>query len=95
MFNNEGYSLSDIAAVTKNGDGMFGNDNGGAWWIILLFILLNSTSFAIVLILFIILAILLPGEYVDMIMDKIKILLKRILEILDKILSFIIVEIKP
>ena len=40
MFNNEGYSLSDIAAVTKNGDGMFGNDNGGAWWIILLFILL-------------------------------------------------------
>lgn len=62
---------------------------------ILLFILLNSTSFAIALILFIILAILLPGEYVDMIMDKIKILLKRILEILDKILSFIIVEIKP
>lgn len=61
---------------------------------ILLFILLNSTSFAIALILFIILAILLPGEYVDMIMDKIKILLKRILEILDKILSFIIVEIK-
>ena len=39
MFNNEGYSLSDIAAVTKNGDGMFGNDNGGAWWIILLFII--------------------------------------------------------
>lgn len=62
---------------------------------ILLFILLNSTSFAIALILFIILVILLPGEYVDMIMDKIKILLKRILEILDKILSFIIVEIKP
>ena len=62
---------------------------------ILLFILLNSTSFAIALILFIILAILLPGEYVDMIMDKIKILLKRILEILDKILSFIIVAIKP
>ena len=62
---------------------------------ILLFILLNSTSFAIALILFIILAILLPGEYVDMIMDKIKILLKRILKILDKILSFIIVEIKP
>ena len=62
---------------------------------ILLFILLNSTSFAIALILFIILVILLPGEYVDMIMDKIKILLTRILEILDKILSFIIVEIKP
>ena len=38
MFNgNGGYSLSDIAAVTKNGngDGMFG-DNG--WWIILLFL---------------------------------------------------------
>ena len=62
---------------------------------ILLFILLNSTSFAIALILFIILAILLPGEYVDMIMDKIKILRERILEVLDKILSFIIVEIKP
>ena len=41
MFNgmNEGYSLSDIAAVTdgkKSSDGLFGGD--GAWWIILLFL---------------------------------------------------------
>ena len=37
MFNGKGYNLSDIAAVTRNGngDGMFG-DNG--WWIILLFL---------------------------------------------------------
>ena len=37
MFKNGGYNLSDIAAVTRNGngDGMFG-DNG--WWIILLFL---------------------------------------------------------
>lgn len=37
MFGNNGYNLSDIAAVTgRNGDdGMFG-DNG--WWIILLFL---------------------------------------------------------
>lgn len=36
MFNNSGYSLSDIAAVSgRNNDGMFG-DNG--WWIILLFL---------------------------------------------------------
>lgn len=40
MFNNaNGYSLSDIAAVSgnnrNNGDGMFGNDG---WWIILLFL---------------------------------------------------------
>jgi hypothetical protein len=39
MFNtNNGYSLSDIAAVSgrnNNGDGMFG-ENG--WWIILLFL---------------------------------------------------------
>ena len=38
MFNNSGYNLSDIAAVTgrnNGGDGMFG-DNG--WWIILLFL---------------------------------------------------------
>jgi hypothetical protein len=37
MFNGKGYNLSDIAAVTRNGDGdgMFGN-NG--WWIILLFL---------------------------------------------------------
>jgi len=39
MFNaNNGYSLSDIAAVSRgNGDGMFG-DNNGAWWIIILFL---------------------------------------------------------
>lgn len=37
MFNGKGYNLSDIAAVTRNGngDGMFG-DSG--WWIILLFL---------------------------------------------------------
>ena len=36
MFNtNEGYSLSDIAAVSGNNNG-FGGDNG--WWIILLFL---------------------------------------------------------
>lgn len=37
MFKGNGYNLSDIAAVTRNGngDGMFG-DNG--WWIILLFL---------------------------------------------------------
>lgn len=41
MFNNSnGYTLSDIAAVSGrqgNGDGFFGGDNG--WWIILLFLL--------------------------------------------------------
>ncbi len=39
MFNtNEGYSLSDIAAVSgsRNNDGFFGGANG--WWIILLFL---------------------------------------------------------
>lgn len=38
MFNGKGYNLSDIAAVTgnRNGDGVFGGDNG--WWIILLFL---------------------------------------------------------
>lgn len=38
MFKGTGYNLSDIAAVTKNGngDGMFGDGNG--WWIILLFL---------------------------------------------------------
>lgn len=37
MFGNgNGYNLSDIAAVTRNGDGMFGGENG--WWIILLFL---------------------------------------------------------
>ena len=37
MFNGKGYNLSDIAAVTRNGngDGMFGD---GGWWIILLFL---------------------------------------------------------
>ena len=38
MFNtNDGYSLSDIAAVTGNGGngGLFGGGNG--WWVILLF----------------------------------------------------------
>lgn len=35
MFNNNGYSLSDIAAVT--GENGF-NGNGGAWWIIILFL---------------------------------------------------------
>lgn len=37
MFNGSGYSLSDIAAVSKNGngDGMWGD---GGWWIILLFL---------------------------------------------------------
>lgn len=34
--NNNGYSLSDIAAVTNSNDGMFGGAN--SWWIILLFI---------------------------------------------------------
>ena len=36
MFSGKGYDLSDIAAVTRNGngDGMWGD---GAWWIILLF----------------------------------------------------------
>ena len=37
MFNNSGYSLSDIAAATRDGeDGFFGGNNG--WWIILLFL---------------------------------------------------------
>lgn len=38
MFNtNNGYSLSDIASVAgRNGDGLFGGDNG--WWLILLFL---------------------------------------------------------
>ena len=36
MFKGNGYNLSDIAAVTRNGDGTFGGDNG--WWIILLFL---------------------------------------------------------
>lgn len=36
MFNGSGYNLSDIAAVTRDGSGMFGGENG--WWIILLFL---------------------------------------------------------
>lgn len=38
MFNsNNGYSLSDVAAVTgRNNDGVWGGD--GAWWIIILFL---------------------------------------------------------
>ena len=36
MFNQNGYSLSDIAAVSgRNGDGGWGDGNG-AWWIIIL-----------------------------------------------------------
>ena len=36
MFGSNGYNLSDIAAVTREGDGMWGGNNG--WWIILLFL---------------------------------------------------------
>lgn len=36
MFGNNGYNLSDIAAVTRDGDNMWGGNNG--WWIILLFL---------------------------------------------------------
>ena len=40
MFNSgNGYSLADLAAVTRNGDGL-GNDFGGGSWIVILFILL-------------------------------------------------------
>ena len=35
MFKGEGYNLSDIAAVTRGEDGLFGGN--GAWWLILLF----------------------------------------------------------
>ena len=35
MFNTEGYSLSDVAAVTGNNNA-WGND--GSWWIIILFL---------------------------------------------------------
>ena len=43
MFNSkEGYSLSDIAAVTeKESDGFMGN---GAWWIIILFLFMFSNG---------------------------------------------------
>lgn len=39
MFNNgnSGYSLSDIAAATGNGNGWGGDFGNGGWWIILLF----------------------------------------------------------
>ena len=38
MFNgNTGYSLSDLAAVTRDGDCTFGGNN--AWWIIVLFLI--------------------------------------------------------
>ena len=41
MFNQSGYNLSDIAAVTGRGNGgMFGgNGDEGAWWILILFLL--------------------------------------------------------
>lgn len=35
----ENYSLSDLAAVTKDADGMAGN---GAWWIIILFVIMGG-----------------------------------------------------
>lgn len=35
--NETNLSAADVAAVTKNNDGMFGNGNG-AWWIIILFL---------------------------------------------------------
>ena len=44
MFNSkiDGYSLSDIAAITeKNGDEFMGN---GAWWIIILFLFMFSNG---------------------------------------------------
>ena len=38
----DGYTLSDIAAVNGNNNGMFGDGNG--WWIILLFIILAANG---------------------------------------------------
>ena len=39
MFNtSEGYSLSDIAAVTNGSNGGFGFGDGNGWWVILLFL---------------------------------------------------------
>lgn len=38
MFTNNGLSLSDIAAVTKNNDGAFGEGNG--WWILIILLAL-------------------------------------------------------
>ena len=45
MFNSNGYSLSDIAAVSgssRNGDGFWGGDG---WWIILLFLFAGGNGF--------------------------------------------------
>ena len=39
MFNNNGYSLADIAAATGNNDGGFGFGDGNGAWVLLLFIL--------------------------------------------------------
>ena len=39
MFNNNGYSLADIAAATGNNNGGFGGFNGDGAWIFLLFII--------------------------------------------------------
>lgn len=39
MFNNNGYSLADIAAATGNNNNGFGGFNGDGAWIILLFII--------------------------------------------------------
>lgn len=41
MFNSKEYSLSDVAAVTKNSDDFMGN---GAWWIIILFLFTFSNG---------------------------------------------------
>lgn len=35
---NNGYSLADIAAATRNNDGFGFGDGNGAWWIIILFL---------------------------------------------------------
>ena len=37
MFSSDGYSLSDIAAASRGGDG-FGFGDGNGWWVILLFL---------------------------------------------------------
>jgi hypothetical protein len=45
MFNNNGYSLADIAAATGNGNnGGFGFGNGDGGWILLLFILILASG---------------------------------------------------
>lgn len=38
MTNNEGLSVADIAAVTRNNNGGMFGDGNGAWWIIILFL---------------------------------------------------------